>query len=232
MRTPQSVVYSCVADFAQRAPDRDAVERSEIALLADCDLVFALPAFVERCRRHSDRVVVDEPAVNMELFDPAADAPRPPSLAGLTSPVIGYVGGIKRNLDLRLLERLACERPDWTWVLVGPAYRPVDARAGLANVRLVGPLGHDELPGAIAPFDVCISPLLIDTYTESMVPTKFGEYLGMGKPIVSMPIPYAVALEHVGAGVVSTTRACRNALVGAADRGDVSRARRVRRSVA
>ncbi|MGH2841822.1 MAG: glycosyltransferase, partial [Solirubrobacteraceae bacterium] len=204
LRSPSSiVVYSCVSDFAECASDADALERSERALLAECDLVFALPGLVERCARHSDRVLASAPAVNTELFDPSAQPPPPRALRGLRGPVVGYVGGLQRNLDLVLLERLPRERPDWTWVFVGPAYVPVDGLASLPNVRLLGPVAHGELPGAIAACDVCIAPLLINAYTASMVPTKIGEYLAMGKPVVSTPIPYAQELALVSDGPVS-----------------------------
>jgi glycosyltransferase involved in cell wall biosynthesis len=205
LRTPASaLVYSCVADFAQRTPDADALARSEAALLRDCDVVFALPGLVERCARHSDRVLVDGPAVDTERFDPAADHARPRELHDLPGPVIGYVGGLQRNLDLVLLEALARERPQWTWIFVGPVYCPVGGLARPANVRIVGAVARDHVPGAIAACDVCISPLLIDAYTASMVPTKIGEYLAMGKPVVATPIAYAVQLARESDGVVST----------------------------
>ncbi len=206
LRSPRGVVvYSCVADFAERAADRRALERSEQALLRDSDVVFALPGLVERCARYSDRVLVDEPAVSTELFDPDAVPALPAPLRDLGGEVVvGYVGGLQRNLDLVLLERLARERPAWTWVFVGPAYVPVAALRRLPNVRIVGALEHDLLPAAIAAFDVCISPLAMTAYTRSMVPTKFGEYLAMGKPVVSTPIPYAVGLARASGGLVLT----------------------------
>lgn len=227
------VVYSCVSDFAQRATDAAALARSEAALLRECDLVFALPGLAQHCERYSDRVLADGPSVDTELFDPTADHVPPPALHGLRGPVIGYVGGLQRNLDLALLEAMARARPDWTWVFVGPSYRPVAALARLPNVLLAGALSHDVLPGAIAACDVCISPLLINAYTASMVPTKIGEYLAMGKPVVATPLPYAVALAKGSDGVVTTAEPRRDpflqavdcALVLARDERTVARAR-------
>jgi len=205
LRTPSSpLVYSCVADFAQRTPHAAALARAETALLRECDLVFALPGLAERCARHSDHVRIDGPAVDTELFDPSAGHVRPAALDDLHGPVIGYVGGLQRNLDLPLIEALARERPDWNWVLAGPAYVPVGAIARLPNVHLIGAVPHHDVPGVIAACNVCISPLLMNAYTASMVPTKIGEYLAMGKPVVATPIPYAVDLAQVGDGVVVT----------------------------
>jgi len=219
LRSPSSpVVYSCVSDFAERVTRCAALERSERTLLRECDVVFALPALYERCARHSARVLLDEPAVSTELFDPQASPARPPALADVRGPVVGYVGGLQRNLDLALLEALARERPDWTWVFAGPAYLPVERLARMANVRLIGALAHDELPAAIAAFDVCISPLLLDAYTASMVPTKFGEYLAMGKPIVATPIPYALELERAAGGIVRTAGPCAREFADAIER--------------
>ncbi len=199
------LIYSCLADFAELATNPDALLRSEQALLGECDLVFALPGLVERCARHCDRVVGYEPAVSTELFDPEIEPPPPPALDDLSGVVIGYVGGLQRHVDFTLLARLAHERPDWTWVFVGPVHEPVDSLLALPNVRLVGAMDHSTLPGAIATFDVGIVPYVLSAYTSSAVPTKIGEYLAMGKPVVATSIPYAVALERASDGVVTTS---------------------------
>ena len=76
---------------------------------------------------------------------------------------------MQRNLDLLLLKALAHERPDWTWVFVGPSYCPFGALAALPNVRIAGALVHDLLPAVIAACDVCISPLLLNAYASLRV---------------------------------------------------------------
>ena len=203
LRSPRSlVVYSCLAEFAELVTDRDALAHAEEALLAQCDLVFALPDLVERCARHSERVVPWSPGVNTERFDPWADPSPPAELLHMRRPVIGYVGGLHRHLDVGLLADLIEARPDWTWVFVGPVQSAVDPIARRPNVRLLGELPHAGLPGAVAAFDVGIVPYRLSAYTTSVIPTKVGEYLAMGKPVVSTPIPAAVRLEEASGGAV------------------------------
>lgn len=107
-----------------------------------------------------------------------------------------------------------------------------DDRSIVGGIAL-GALPHDELPGAIAAFDVCIAPLVNSSYTASMVPTKIGEYLAMGKPVVSTSIPHALELERACEGTVITAdprpaeylAALERALVLARDERTVARCR-------
>ena len=216
LRSPRSpVVYSCLAEFSQLVSDAGALAHCERALMATCDLVFALPGLVAYCEQHSRRVMPWTPAVSTELFDPAK-APAPPAaLAGARRPVVGYVGGLHRHVDLDLLDALAVERPDWTWAFVGPLQVPVGRLRERPNVRLLGAVAHTELPGAVAAFDVGIVPYDVNAYTDSVMPTKIGEYLAMGKPVVSTPIPGAVALERSTAGLVVTAPACPDEFIAA-----------------
>jgi glycosyltransferase involved in cell wall biosynthesis len=90
-------------------------------------------------------------------------------------------------------------------------------------------------PAALASVDVCMVPVVHSAYTASMVPTKIGEYLAMGKPVVSTSIPYALELEHAVEGAVITADprpadfldALEAALVLAADEQTESRCRAV-----
>lgn len=219
LRSPRSpAVYSCLAEFSQLASDAGALARCERTLMATCDLVFALPGLVGYCEQHSRRVMPWTPAVSTELFDPAR-APRPPAaLAGVRRPIVGYVGGLHRHVDFGLLDALALKRPDWTWALVGPLQAPVGRLRERPNVRLLGAVNHTELPGAVGAFDVGIVPYDVSAYTDSVMPTKIGEYLAMGKPVVSTAIPGAVALERSTAGLVVTAPACPDDFVSAIER--------------
>ena len=219
LRSPRSpVVYSCLADFTQLVSDAGALARCERKLMATCDLVFALPGLVEHCEQHSRRVVRLTPAVSTELFDPAKAPPPPAALAGVRRPVVGYMGGLHRHVDLELLDALALKRPDWTWAFVGPLQVPVGRLGERPNVRLLGAVAHTELPGAVAAFDVGIVPYDVNAYTDSVMPTKIGEYLAMGKPVVSTPIPGAVALERSTDGLVVTAPACPDEFVSVLER--------------
>jgi glycosyltransferase involved in cell wall biosynthesis len=203
--TPRGLtVYSCLADFAELTPSRERLADWEPRILRRSDLVFALPGLVEHCRRHAEDVQPYRAAVSLEAF-------REPFAAGSTTilrrlaatprPRVGYVGGLHRHVDLELLARMARLRPDWSWVCVGPHQESVAHLNGLPNVHMLGPVRHRELASLIDAFDVCIVPYRENAYARSVVPTKIMEYLAMGKPVVSTPLPAARELEE-SAGVV------------------------------
>ena len=130
LRSPASpIVYSCLSDFSERVADASRLTRAERELVRGCDVTFALPDLVGRLQAYGGRVVAYEPGVDTELWEPAAERSVPDRLRRLSGPVIGYVGGLQRNVDLALLEELARARPDWSWVYVGPAYVSVDGLA-------------------------------------------------------------------------------------------------------
>jgi glycosyltransferase involved in cell wall biosynthesis len=219
-RTPRSVVvYSCLADFAELTPSRDGLARWEASILRSSDLVFALPGLVEHCERFASRVHPFRTAVDLEAFrEPFARAPEGLGRIGATPrPRVGYVGGLHRHVDLDLLAGMARARPDWSWVYVGPQQRSLSELDGLSNVHMVGAVSHQELAPLIHAFDVCIVPYRENAYMQSGVPTKVMEYLAMGKPVVSTPLPAARELEERH-GVVLTAPRETAGFIGALER--------------
>jgi glycosyltransferase involved in cell wall biosynthesis len=192
LRTPSSVaVYYCVADFSVLTPHRDEVVRTERELIESVDLVFAMCPELERhCARWSSEVHLFPPGVDLAKFSiRAAPADLGPG------PVIGYVGGLHRFVDMDLLVAMATARPDWAWVFVGPLQRDCGELEALPNVRLLGPRPHAELPSLVAGFDACLIPYALSDDTKTVSPTKVNEYLAMGKPVVSTDLP---ALRELG----------------------------------
>src|SRR6266849_533393 len=132
LRTPRSLVlYYCVADFTQLVSDPGRLLKSERALIEMSDLVFAQgPKLAEHCSRALNEVRIVPYGVDLELFSNGDNAAMTSSHAGnleqlsrlrdLKRPIIGYVGGVTRHVDIDLLETMARARPNWSWVYVGP----------------------------------------------------------------------------------------------------------------
>jgi glycosyltransferase involved in cell wall biosynthesis len=203
LRTPRSaVVYMCLADFEELTPRRDRLGVAERALLESSDIVFARgAALTAHCARWSNRVQEIELGVTLEEFSMAAEDDREPqrderpgscsttSLADLPRPIVGYVGALHRHLDLSLVVELAAARPEWSWVYVGPEQVPVGELDAHPNVHLIGHVPHGRLPACIRSLDVCVVPYRLGAATETVLPAKLLEYLAMGKPVVSTPLP-------------------------------------------
>jgi glycosyltransferase involved in cell wall biosynthesis len=199
-------VYDCVDDYPEQtgghprkhalvtACDRAAAERSRVVFATATTLL-------ERHRLVNPRTHLVRNVGDFEHFVPAAERRyAPEELAKLQRPVIGFAGNfLSEKVDFELLERIAHARPDWTLLLVGPERADTAERlralAVLPNVDWTGPLSYDEVPRAIAAFDVGLIPYLANAYTRSCFPLKLYEYLAAGKPVVATGLPELAGLE-------------------------------------
>jgi glycosyltransferase involved in cell wall biosynthesis len=155
-------------------------------------------------------------------------------LRDLERPIIGYVGGVHRHVDVDLLEAMARARSNWSWVYVGPIQIKATSLNQLKNVHLFGHRPHRELPNYIAQFDVCTVPYMKSAYTRTVVPTKINEYLAMGKPVIAAPLPSVCDFnrQHHVMSIADTTPpsfigAIERALAAPGDRATADRRRQV-----
>jgi UDP-galactopyranose mutase len=124
----------------------------------------------------------------------ASPRAEPPDLAPVPHPRVGYVGVIKKQLDLALLVRLARARPGYSFVMVGPVMNVSGKQAQLAelqalpNVRFLGEKAPADLPAYMQHLDVCLMCYEANDYTRYIYPLKMHEYLASGRPVVSTPI--------------------------------------------
>ncbi len=245
LRTPRSLIlYYCVADFAQLASDPLRLAQSERELIEMSDVVFAQgPELAEHCSRAANVVRIVPYGVDLELFsnrDNAAMAPHDGNvqqlslLRDLKRPIIGYVGGVHRHVDIDLLEAMARSRSNWSWVYVGPIQTKATKLNRLENVYLFGHRPHRELPNYLAQFDVCTVPYMSSAYTSTVVPTKINEYLAMGKPVIATPLPSVCEFnrQHDVMSIADTKppsfiRAIEHALASPGDRATTERRRHV-----
>lgn len=196
-RAPGSVViYYCVTDFAEVVNDRGGLRRAEERLLAQADLVFVNGEHLrQRFQDRHPRVRVYPFGVDATTFSPDRADQDPADLSAIPPPRVGYVGGLHRHLATEWIAAAARALPNVSFVLVGPAQIDTGPLSGVPNVHLLGQRPHPDLPGYMASFDVCLIPYRLTAYTTSVVPTKLFEYLAMGKPVVSSPLPEVLSLR-------------------------------------
>jgi uncharacterized SAM-binding protein YcdF (DUF218 family)/glycosyltransferase involved in cell wall biosynthesis len=189
---PVVSVYYCIDDFASSSRAARKITRSEEQLFREVDLVFVTSEKLRaRAARFSDRVHLFPFGVSMKKFEEVRTSPDqiPEDLAALKKPVIGYVGGIHKWVDLDLVAAAARSMPDATFAFVGPAQMDVSATEGITNLHWLGKRPHDDVPRYIKGFDVGIVPYLLTDYTANVYPTKLNEYLAMGIPVVATDLP-------------------------------------------
>jgi glycosyltransferase involved in cell wall biosynthesis len=130
--------------------------------------------------------------VDYESF--ATPRPEPADLARIPHPRIGYVGVIKRQLDLPLMCSLAKKHPELKFVFVGPLLSLGDKVSSVAelkelpNVHFLGNKSVHELPAYVQHMDVCTMCYEVNDYTKYIYPLKLHEYLAAGVPVVSSRI--------------------------------------------
>lgn len=198
LRAFERVVYHAVDDIAAQ-PDMpgDLIRAAEAGLARRADAVFAtaprLQAALERAGAR--RCTLTPNVADAGHFGRALSCAPAPELALLPQPRIGFVGAVSGyKLDLPLLQAVAQARPSYSFVLVGPVGEgdprtDVEGLRRLSNVHLLGPRPYAELPGYLAGMDVAILPAAANSYTASMFPMKFFEYLAAGRPVVTTPLP-------------------------------------------
>jgi glycosyltransferase involved in cell wall biosynthesis len=196
LRTPRSlIVYYCVADFAQLSTHPSQIAESEQALVQNCDVVFAMcEELATHCAGPSHDIKIFPPGVDLDAFplastDHTARDADIDQIARLPRPLIGYVGGLHRYVDIDLIVSMARARPEWSWVFIGPFQISVEQLLKEPNIHLLGPKPHNQLVDFIRAFDVCIVPYVKSIYTNTVVPVKINEYLAVGKPVVATNLP-------------------------------------------
>lgn len=185
----RGVVYDCSRDWS-RLPIR---WESDLALAAD--VIFAAsPELIDHLAPCSDNLVLLPNGVNYPMFTrPGLECPA--DLAGIRGPVLGYVGALRRRLNLAPALACAQAMPEATLVFLGdvgdnPLLPELEA---LPNVRLLGRRPPVELPDYLSRFDVCLN-FVEHNPGYQVIPTRIYEYLAAGAPIVSMLYPDQI--EH------------------------------------
>jgi glycosyltransferase involved in cell wall biosynthesis len=167
--------------------------KQEDGLLRRVDLVFANGTVLLKAKNRYGNAINVPMTADFELFSRSRlpETQVPQELEAIPHPRIGYIGNLNDKVDFALLAHLAKERPDWSFVLVGPVnIRGADVRGdlealqNLPNVFLLGSKPRESLPNYIKGFDVCTMFYRQHGWANSVYPLKLHEYLASGKPCI------------------------------------------------
>jgi glycosyltransferase involved in cell wall biosynthesis len=193
------VIYHCVDDLsAVPGVDGKAFNQAEEAFLKHVDVVFTTStALYEKCRPFSDNVYNFSNVVDFEHFSQKVDPSKMPlDLQSISHPRIIYAGVLSDfKIDFELLFEVIKLSPQWQFIFIGEEregqFNSVIAKLKLQpNVHFLGYRKYADLPKYLASMDVAILPTLINSYTKSMFPMKYYEYISAGLPVVSTPLDF------------------------------------------
>ncbi|HWJ04993.1 MAG TPA: glycosyltransferase [Steroidobacteraceae bacterium] len=179
------VVYDCMDELSAFRFAPKQLQQREAALFRRADVVFTGGRSLYRAKRDRHPDVWCFPScVDVRHFARGEDGSDP--WPHLPRPRLGYYGVIDERLDYALLDRVACERPDWQLFMVGPFAKvdPADV-PHRPNLHWLGQQAFETLPRFVASWDVCLMPFVLNEATRHISPTKTLEYMAAGKPIVS-----------------------------------------------
>lgn len=188
----KAVIYYCIDNFRVSSVAAKKIKHSEIKLMKRADLIFVTSKeLYNYCCRYNDKVYIFPFTVNFQEFEEIRLKKNefPVELDRINRPIIGYIGGIHKWLDLNLIKEMAKKYPQYSFVFVGPIQTDISALTEIKNIYFLGKKEHKQIPSFINSFDVCIIPYIITDYTRNVYPTKLNEYLALGKPVVSTDLP-------------------------------------------
>jgi glycosyltransferase involved in cell wall biosynthesis len=161
----------------------------EPELISDSDICVANSTYLANyCRQYNSNSFYVGQGCELELFMNSDGYSVPNDISTISTPIIGYVGALQSiRLDIKILQHIATQRPDWNIVLVGPEDDEFKSSTlhQFRNVFFLGSKDSSTLPAYIKAFDICINPQIVNQVTIGNYPRKIDEYLAVGKPVVA-----------------------------------------------
>jgi glycosyltransferase involved in cell wall biosynthesis len=199
MPTSQTV-YHCIDNYAEFTDvPKSAFERMERRMLQRADLtVVSAKLLYESKKPYARQITYIPHGINLSEFRNNLErSVKLEGMSGLRRPIAGFVGRIADWVDLPLISRCARELPNWDFVVIGPSIVPLAPYLGIPNVHFLGRRDYQDLPNYIREFDVCLIPFIDIKVVATMNPLKMYEYLAVGKPVVTIPMPEVTDFAHV-----------------------------------
>lgn len=160
---------------------------------------------VRRLGVPGERITLVRNGVDLERF---AAAPPPPARP---EPLVIYAGRFEAWQGIESLLGVASRAAPGRFRLRVIGFSAGDRRwrerfeaLPGACVELLGRVPHDRLPGMLAEADLLLLPREPCAAAEVALPTKFGEYLALGRPVLLTRVGEpALLVEKEGGGIVT-----------------------------
>jgi len=172
------------ADWKKKLPR--ALERSDVIRTTH-------PAITAYLHEHHAASIGDKPiqtsynGVDLELFDPTIEHPRPVELEGVEKPILGFYGNLDGWIDWKLLGRLA-ELSEYQVVVIGgtEGMAPkIPEALRKSSILWIDKRPVTDMPRFLAHIDVALYPFVVNEMTDAVDPLKVWEYFAFGRPVLA-----------------------------------------------
>jgi len=189
--TPELVIYDCMDELSafKFAPPELKIRERE--LFKKADVVFTGGNSIFNSKKDSHHNIFSFPSsIDKHHFGIARSFKEDPAdQASIPHPRFGFFGVVDERFDIDMLDKVAREKPEWNFVILGPIVKIDPASLPhYENIHYLGGKSYEELPKYIAGWDIATIPFAMNESTKFISPTKTPEYLAAGKPVISTPI--------------------------------------------
>jgi glycosyltransferase involved in cell wall biosynthesis len=181
-------IYYCVDDFTViPGVDNKLIEQMEIELINESNIIL----YTARILKEKFQNAIAEThylphGVDNEHFSVKEPINKFPDIK---KPIIGFFGLLSEWVDFDLIIEVAKIKKEWSFLFIGNSEINTQRADDIDNIYLIGPVPYSELPVYASSFDVGLIPFKINKLTKAVNPLKFLEYMALGIPVVSTPLP-------------------------------------------
>ena len=189
--TPLVSVYDCMDELSAFKGADSRLTEMEQELFQKVDLVFTGgQSLFEAKQKCHPSVHAFPSSIDFAHFGQARNATEEPAdQSKIPHPRLGFFGVIDERFDVELLKRVADERPDWQFVMIGPVVKiHPDMLPRNSNIHYLGAKDYSELPTYLAHWDLALLLFARNESTRFISPTKTPEYLAAGTRVISTSI--------------------------------------------
>lgn len=182
------IIYDCMDEHVGFSTNKETMISHEELLASECDLLITTArSLYKKMRNYNDRCILVPNAVDFCHF---SFLPPNDLLKEIRRPIIGYYGAISEWFDNDLIEHLATNKQEWSFVFIGHTFGSnISKLEKMPNVYFLGEKSYSDLPKFLYWFDICIIPFKLNKLTKATNPVKFYEYISSGKKVVATELP-------------------------------------------
>lgn len=202
------VCYSLTEDFCEKDPvNKKNITKEDEKISCKSDLIFVVSKeLAQRYKKCQEKVYVVPNGVDVDFVASIKNKNcLPNDLEKIEKPIIGFVGGLNEHIDFDLIAYLAQEKPNWSFVMIGPLSNYAELRVqeySFPNLYFLGSKPFEFVPEYINKFDICILPYKDNNRNNRVSSMKMYLYFALGKPVVGRPVADADLFD----GIVSIAK--------------------------